>query len=425
MKDFDPHITIEDQTDAKDVNCDVKDIIIDTHQMKIKTPIKVLSGKNISDKTADKFITPGSTPIFELTKSYDIGHQYKTLIKTLQFGSKSADWTDSLTKSFGLRKKLEEKFSKNIVLSSVFQYYPLNDLKLRYIPYEYERMHLDLYQTYLDYIYGASSAFILTPDVNLSSQNKRQISIKEYIRFIKQSVESLERHNNKPIFVPLQIDFADQDLRKVLSYYKKYGYTNIWINFKAKKCSGSNAGKLYLMTRLINEYLGKNVIIYCSQIKRERDEKKDSIPAFDMLPPFVNADFVGINKTRPLGGGDFDLIFQRKGFPSKEEYQKARNLCNCSLFNPDTYMYCSPPTYPSLQEESITSIEISNVETVDFLNGIRIDQELARIKSQIHEEKEILSYLRKKEGVKNTNIFENAVRTKSTSETQLDLSDFF
>ncbi len=45
MSDFDPHISIESLTPAKDVNCTVKELTIDTHRMKIETPIKVLSGK--------------------------------------------------------------------------------------------------------------------------------------------------------------------------------------------------------------------------------------------------------------------------------------------------------------------------------------------------------------------------------------------
>ncbi len=82
-------------------------------------------------------------------------------------------------------------------------------------------MNPNLYESYLDYIYNASSVFILTPDVLLPTQSKRPISITEYLHFIEFSVESFERQNNKPIFVPLQIDLAEKDLRSVLGAYKK------------------------------------------------------------------------------------------------------------------------------------------------------------------------------------------------------------
>lgn len=427
MSDFDPHITIDDRTDAKDLKCVAKTITIDTHRMKIDTPIKVLSGKAISDKTANTLLPSGSTPIFELTKTYELPNQYTRLINTLQYGGKNKDWIETLNSSFSLRRGLESTFRKNITASSVFQYYPIDDLTLRTNHQCHETMAWDIYHTYLDYIYSVSSAFILTPDVVLPTPQSRQISIQEYLQFIENSVQAFERQNNKPIFVPLQIDLAAKDLDTILTHYKDHGYTNIWINFKAKKCDGSNAGKLRVISRLIEQNLGTEAVIYCSQIKRQREVTQKNTPAFDMLPPLLSADFVGVNRTRPARGGDLYLAAQRKGFGSVEEYQNAVEQSNCSLFNPATYMYSLQATEMlNHREESFLNKMTANIATIDFFNGIRIDQELSVIKSQIHEEKNILPYLETKEGVKNNmEIFGNASKDTSTPGRPVDLFDFF
>jgi hypothetical protein len=417
MSDFDPHISIESLTPAKDVNCTVKELTIDTHRMKIETPLKVLSGKNLTYKAVDELIAPISNPIFEITKSFDQLRYYPTLIHTLEYGGKNKDWIQKLNESIGLKNTLEEEYRKNITLSTVFQYYPLDNVTLRHQVRPYQRMNPNLYESYLDYIYSASSVFILTPDVLLPTQNKRPISIEEYLHFIEFSVESFERQNNKPIFVPLQIDLAERDLLHILNRYKKNGYTNIWINFKAKKCDGSNAGRLRMLSRQIQTFLGDEAVIYCSQLKRERDVKQTSVPAFDMLPPLVYADFIGVNRTR-AGGGDMEKTAARKGFACTEDYQRALMQSNCSLFDPETYNYIIPTCYPkeSLDQKTLAMVKDKEI-MASFFNGVQIYKELGNIRKQITDTEHVRSYLETKDAIaQNMSIFENALKNPSSPE---------
>lgn len=415
MSDFDPHISIESLTPAKDVNCTVKELTIDTHRMKIETPIKVLSGKNLTNKAVNELNTPISNPIFEITKSFDRPQYYPALIHTLEYGGKNKDWIQQLNDNIGLKTTLEEEYRKNITLSTVFQYYPLDDVTLRHQDQNYQRMNPNLYESYLDYIYGASSVFILTPDVHLPTQSKRPISIEEYLHFIEFSVESFERQNNKPIFVPLQIDLAERDLLNVLNRYKNNGYTNIWINFKAKKCDGSNAGRLRMLSRQIQRNLGDEAVIYCSQLKRERDVNQTSVPAFDMLPPLVHTDFIGVNRTR-AGGGDIEKTAQRKGFASAEDYTSALKQSNCSLFDPETYKYIIPTSYLTSPLDQPTLAKVKNNEILaSFFNGIQINKELGNIREQITDTRQARSYLEKKDAIiQNMPVFQNALKNSQS-----------
>ncbi len=66
-----------------------------------------------------------------------------------------------------------------------------------------------------------------------------------------------------------------------------------------------------MLSRQIQTFLGDEAVIYCSQLKRERDVKQISVPAFGMLPPLVYADFIGVNRTR-VGIGDMEKTAARK-----------------------------------------------------------------------------------------------------------------
>ena len=104
MPDFDSHISIEEISKSKDVECSVRELTIDSTNTKIETPIKVLSGKNISSKTAENFVSKNENPLFEITKFFDKAQYHNNLIATLE--GEKGDWVTSLNNKFGLKRTL-------------------------------------------------------------------------------------------------------------------------------------------------------------------------------------------------------------------------------------------------------------------------------------------------------------------------------
>lgn len=416
MPDFDSHISIEEIRKSKDVECNVRELTIDSTRAKIETPVKVLSGKNISSKTAENFLSKNENPLFEITKFIDKAQHHNSLIATLE--GEKGDWITSLNTSFGLKRTLEDQYRKNIIVSSVFRQMPVAEYAITPPKSQYRKMSADLFQTYLDYVYSASSAFILTPDVYLpTSPNSSQID--NYLGFVDFSIETLQMKNNKPIFAPLPIDLAYKNLTAILHAYKGKGYTNIWIDFKAKPCSNSNSARLRTISRKIEEILGDNTVVYCSQIKRERDVTKTSVPALDIFPSFSGTDFLGVNRTSPAFGVDTSVTAVRKGFSTVEEYNNALDAVKCSVFDANTY------NYTVIGNNDKLSSHVRNATTADIYNGIAFNKELNIIRDKVLNDKNLLPYLNTKDAVsKNASVFDSAKRTDTPTK-ETDFSDFF
>jgi len=422
MSDFDPHISVDQLHSAKDANCNVKEITLDNLGLKLETPFKIISGKSLTDKKVSNFIEPVKSPLFEFEKYIVQARSYQSLINTLNEGGKEKDWIRTLNDSMGLRASLEDNYRKNNVLSIAFQHYPLDDVNLRKKPKFYSRMDKSLYETYLDYVYSASTAFILTPDVMIpSAASKRNFSIEEYLRFIEFSVKTFQDLNNKPIFVPIQIDLSSKDLRGIIGAYKKNGFSNIWINFKAQKCNGSHAGKLRVINRRIKEFFGEEAVVYCSHMKKDTDISHSPVPALDILPSFSGADFVGINRNH-MGFGDTDAeeLAKKKGFASKEEYDNALNESRCSIFDPTSYYYYVPRDYPrdSIDSGAMNTIQ-ENKLLCSLYNNVEIYKELATAREEIFNTDSLWTYLESKEGVsQNIAIFNESVKKEPLSASQ-------
>lgn len=418
MSDFDPHITVEPIEEATDVNCNVKVITLDNHKLKIETPFKILSGKSLTDDAVNQISDNLKNPLFEIGTFYDYPRTYEKLAKTIRYGGNTKSWISKLNTDIGLRSSLEDNFGKNVILSSVFQYYPLNDITLRHKPKEYARLGKDEYSAYLKYIHGASTAFVLTPDVLLPPAGKRTFSIDEYLRFLDFSIETLQKYNNKPIFVPVQIDLPMSDLKQVLGHYRGDGFTNIWINFKAQRCEKSHAAKLGIILEQIDQFFkGEDYIIYSSHIKQERDARENMIPAYDMFPPFRGADFVGITRNRrfPNKGDDPDEQAQKKGFEDHADYKAAVDLRKLSLFDADSYKYVIPSIYPNnTVDDEIFEVIQKKQPSCNLFNDISINNELENVRAQIKETKIVRPYLESKAGVvEGKDVFSYAMKTDS------------
>lgn len=417
MSDFDSHITVELIEDAKDTKCEVKEITLDNHKLKIETPFKILYGKKLTKNAVSQIVNDFKNPLFEIEKFCN-KKSIELLSKKISNGDNYRTLSSAFNENFGLKQHLEDTFRKNVIISCVFQYYPINNITLRNNTPEYIRFKDDEYKAFLRYIHSSSTAFVLTPDVMLPQSGKRTFSIDEYIRFIDNSMEVLQSYNNKPIFVPVQIDLPMNDLKKVLGHYKGNGFTNLWINFKAQKCERSHASKLAIITDQIDNFFKRDEhVIYFSHMKQERDVTENETPAYEMFPPFRGADFIGItrNQSFPPKSGDIDEIAVKKGFSDKYEYQSAVKLRKFSLFNADSYKYVIPSicSRDSIDEKLFESIQ-NDQSSCNLFNGILINNELRSVRKQITDTRIIRPYLESKSGViDGMDVFSYALKTKS------------
>lgn len=67
-RDFDPHLSVERITHAKDGDYCIKQIEIEYIRRKIETPYKVLVGSGINDQDANSIVKASLRPILEYQK---------------------------------------------------------------------------------------------------------------------------------------------------------------------------------------------------------------------------------------------------------------------------------------------------------------------------------------------------------------------
>lgn len=395
MSDFDPHISVETISTAKDAIYTIKEMTLDHLNRSVETPFKVLSGTNISRGTIGDQISGLPFPIFESEKYIIEQRSYAALNRILDEGT----WVRDLNRLFGVDNGIVRDF--NTTVSLVFRHYPLNDIELRNDPTPRERLDISQYEVLLDYVYAASSAFILTPDIYLPS-SKRTFSIDEYLSLILRSVDAFERKNNKPIFVPLQVDLGVTDLKKILTEYQSQKYSNIWINFNAKACDNTYSARLRLLDRLLPEYLGEDYILYGSHMQKDiQPQLKNPVSvASDVLPQYLGTDFVGAFRNvyrsfRPTGQSD-DEIASGLGLTTPE-YQNARWQHSHRIFDPDTYYYCYPSAYP--HRNVIKNIESITPGQLGLLNSIVIGHEFERVRDELLETNMLRPILSDKRGL--------------------------
>ena len=407
MSDFDPHISVETISTAKDAPYTIKEMTLDHLNRSIETPFKVLSGTKISRKAIGNRITGIPFPIFESSKYLIDTKTYAGLNRILQGGS----WISGLNRMMGVDNNVVKDF--NTTVSLVFRHYPLNDVVLRNTPAERVRMDFSLYEGLLDYVYAASSAFILTPDVCLP-QNNRTISIEQYLSFISRSVESFERKNNKPIFVPLQVDLGVSDLKKILEFYKREKYSNIWIDFNAKACDNTYSARLRQMDRLLGEYLGNDYILYSSHMQKDIQPqlRNPQAAASDILPQYLGSDFVGITRSpyrsyRPLMKQDEEIA--RDLGMTLANYRQTKFEHTHRIFDPNTYYYYYPSAHPFRNE--LPDLTHVTSEQIGLLNSLLINREFSHAREVTQETGELRPFLLEKQSLLDNPILLGNIRS--------------
>jgi hypothetical protein len=425
-REFDPHISIDPITHAKDGDYFIKQIEIEHLRRKIETPFKILAGNGINEEDVSSVSGMIAQPFLEYQKFVTDIRSWNSLYHLLN--EAGPDRVHGLDSFFNIKKRMW-----NSALTTVSLVFPRNpfkefstitDGKKRTFPGLDENSYICL----LDYVHSASKAFVLCPDVRL--EKREDINTTQYLAFVDQSIKVLMDRNNRPIFAPLHIELSKKNLETILSHYKSLGYTNIWIDFDAKTCHGTYSSRLKTIIHLIDKIMGNsNTTLYFSHIKKEilPNIQENRAAASDILTQFYGADFIGTDREpwrRPQVDWNNDdalrELASKHNFSTKEAYLEAHVLHKHRIFDPDSYYYLNLDHYPqSLPISSSTLLKDNAVN--QFLNSTLMHLEVERTKQTISETKSLKKYLNTKAAIQeNPDIMDNIVVPQKAP----DLMDF-
>jgi len=420
--DFDPHISVERISHAKDGDYFIKEIEVEHIRRKIQTPFKVLSGNGINE--LDVGAVPGlpSQPFLEYQKFVSSMRSWNAL-NTILTEKSSSERVQGLDSFFSIKKRTWES-----ALTTVSLVFPKNP----FVPFSagsdearktFPGLDETSYICLLDYVHSASKAFVLCPDVRL--ERRDDISPSGYLAFVDQSIKILKDRNSKPIFAPLHIELSKKNLEEILTHYKAYGYSNIWINFDAKSCHGMYASRLRTIIHLIDRILeNPDVTLYFSHIKKEilPNIQDDKVAASDILTQFHGADFIGTDREpwhpmRTDWNNDDAMreLASRHNFASTEDYKAAHILHKHRIFDPESYYYRNLDHYPQKLPFAPTTLLQDNAVN-QFMNSALMHFEVERTKGSIGEMQSVKKYLIGKEAFQeNPGLMEDIVVRKQQS----------
>lgn len=425
--EYDSHISINKNDKIK--GCDYyfkKELAIESCNLEIQSPIKVIEGKNIKKQNI-KNINQLETPIFESAVFIpSIYRNWRSLYRTLESSNKIT----RLNALIGFDKDIYDSclttvsfvFSKNPFSTNIF-YTGKKKEKTILEPLEKDDYEFGL----LDYLHTASKFFVLTPDIKFTDS----ISIEEYLRFIDFNIKILLDFNNKPIFVPIQIKLPQKQLRIILEHYKSQGYSNIWINFDGAHLGGTYFARIRILMRLIDRVFGLgNVVLYYSNLKKEINPhiKDDFVPSSDVLSQFYCGDFIGVCKKAPivLDTEEFEKKLENlvaKGeFTSKEEYYKEQLYNKTRLFNPNDYYYYKIQSYPL--DLSTDKTVLLNQDKNRLLNSLLLYREIEMTKAFVNDKKDLTFYLKNKRALEKEDILDKINASAIVNTDQRALHDF-
>jgi hypothetical protein len=286
--------------------------------------------ENFSQKTIDltnaskKLIEDNSKRFNTKDFIFEKSKQIKEISKIKEITSSSDD--RKIKEFFGGMKWADDKFR---VISPTFHFNPYNHIK-----------KIEEIAGFFNYYYTFSGNILLTPNIrieksNLSDDEKntltkiKVIDIKNYIKFVDEVYDFLNKKNRKHIFVPISLRFSTDDLDTLLDHYLKRDYFYYWFDFEGKPIDQTRMARVIHINRYLdNKTRLDDVVTYFTNVKREiqshvKDEKN---PASDVLGTLFGADIIGVNREAPR-------MFRGKPVPPIAYENKAR------IFDDGTYYY--------------------------------------------------------------------------------------
>lgn len=330
------HTEVEESISAEDVPGFVIKKV-DLGGIRLETPVRTLYlGRDVPVRARRRILDleERKETLFEVNRTIYMDKSYNSILHAVR---ESDD--DGIRDTFKLS---EELANYNIALPISFSKFPQKVFGMEY------------FERFLDYLHEYS-AVLFVPHVRFARETGAtavNYDAQSFVRYVDHAVETLNEWNTKPIFVPLDVDYPAETTKSIIAHYAEKGYTNIWVDFKGHTFTKSRSGRMRSLKRLIDDFFGeesKNVIIYLSNIKKiQREHPKEiKLRPSDIFGTFVYGDIVGIpwkGIVWPSTGSDpeNDEYWVKKGFSSKEEYEKAVFKRDTSLFDNNSYYYLHP-----------------------------------------------------------------------------------
>lgn len=244
-------------------------------------PVKTLDTKEIKQDTFNRLAKNSGFQIFEVSKNVRKFDAIQSIIE---------ESNDDAIKSFFSRKQWLD--SSPNVINFTFNFNPLDHIR-----------DVDELSGFFDLYYEYSKLLVSVPNLKLQRYNdgkpENVISVDQYLKFVDSVFDILNTKNNKPIFVPISLRVSVKDIESICSHYLANDHLNFWIDFEGKAINEQQLGRLRHLYRILQEKEQfKNVVCYCTNIKREviSNSKIDASPASDVLAAISGANIIGVNR---------------------------------------------------------------------------------------------------------------------------------
>jgi len=453
MEEFDPHLSIEPISRIKNPDYNAKLVTFENVNKRIETPFKIFPGKNQNRDIFDNFTSDIKDKFVENGR-YLKGFKTWDNLRYLLTEASGDERNSKLTALFRINQSLWSEMSLT-TLSLVLHKNPYEELKFTYEDKPtrtVEAFDESCFTFLLGFIYSKSKACVLIPDIKLEGNT---ISIDKYLEHVDDCVRIVSDWNNKPVFVPLQLNLSADNLNEILTHYNKMKYSNIWINFLAHPCDEGYIGNLRAYRQRIKKKMKSlDICLYYSHIQKEitPNIQSEKALASDILTQFNGADFIGINKSMyddmPIFGPDFkrtnDSKLAVKLGITIDELNRLKLLNKNRVFDPTSYYYYTIEEYPKLlpldstllTNEGVNSIQNSILlsqeikQTRDFvlennpkLIEKEIRNEMNKRKSGKPRKKTLIDYIDRLQGMKDNPIIRRAITNTSIQSNFNDIVD--
>lgn len=426
---FDTHISYEKCEKAKDgLEYTKKNLSFDNGIVKnITTPIKTIDMDCLT-KDSLPFLSRIKEPlIFDQPKN--IWHpQSYTSINEINEGY--INDIQRFLNILSLKPSLYNKISNSIAVSSIsFHRNPFKE-RITSNGRKYSPLNLDNFDTFLQNLYSYSKRMVLVPDINITRLPKQgyTITVDEYIELIEHFTTVLSDRNKKPILLPIQTNLTKKTTNKIIDFYCKNKYSNIWVNFSAGEVRGRNLSGFRIILNLLDKKFGKNYFIFCTHMKKEisPDIKDVKTASSDMLSQFVGGDVIGGTREPPriIKEGDLTEYIAKKGFSNKQEYIAANIIHKNRIFDSDSYYYINPYYHPNLPDIFSKNEILHDLNKNKLLNNFIRLNEVEKIKTIFDKDKKIKNHLKSKDIFSSNEDLANAILNVDNKKKGQSLFDF-
>jgi len=343
------------------------------HGLKFERPVKVIDAKTTTMHVFQKYKRDFDVELFESSL-----YVYpSTIDKILKERNEEV-----VRNHFNFKRWMKEY---SFIIATTLQFNPVKNYDIKKV------------QRYLRYVYEYSKPFVFVPNIKIEKYEKAGkknvkvsiASLDEYIQFVDEIAEFLDKRNDKHIFVPVSLRFGINELVRLINHYLKKEYKCLWFDFEGAPVSETRIARMRTIFDEIEEKEElENIVVYATNVRREivsnfRDPKS---PASDVLASIIGANIIGTNREPPRPQDSNTTI-------DREELLKHK----ARVFDHQSYYYLKVLDYIVDERQKSTFLK-RDVNTIE--NAKRLDREFESQTEFFLENNSIKEYVSRKSMLK-------------------------